>query len=63
MAWLLGGLAVRPRWVSRPGAGLCALMFVAVLTHLRARDPIAMVASASGVPLLASTSLACGIAA
>ncbi|MFF4354938.1 DoxX family protein [Streptomyces sp. NPDC001530] len=61
-AWgFSGGLAVRPLGIAA-GAGLCALMFGAVLTHLRARDPIAVVASASGVLLLASTSLVCGIA-
>ncbi|WP_406164812.1 DoxX family protein [Streptomyces sp. NBC_00996] len=59
---LLGGLAARPLGIAA-GAGLCALMFGAVLTHLRARDPIAAVASASGVLLLASASLVCGIAA
>jgi hypothetical protein len=59
---LLGGLAVLPLGIAA-GAGLCALMFGAVLTHLRARDPIPVVASASGVLLLASMSLVCGIAA
>lgn len=59
---LLGGLAVRPLGIAA-GAGLCTLMFGAVLTHLRARDPIAVMTSASGVLLLASTSLVCSIAA
>lgn len=59
---LLVGLAVRPLGIAA-GAGLCALMLGAVLTHLRARDSIAVVVSAAGVLLLAATSLGCGIAA
>jgi hypothetical protein len=57
---LLAGPAARPLGIAA-GAGLCALMSGAVLRHLRARDPIAAVASASGVLLLASASLMCGI--
>lgn len=58
---LLVGLALPPLGIAA-GAGLCVLMTGAVLTHVRARDSIPVVASASGVLLLAATFLVFSVA-
>ncbi|MCW7944428.1 hypothetical protein AAW14_20995 [Streptomyces hygroscopicus] len=59
---VLVGQAIRPLEMASL-AGLCALMSGAVLTHVRARDPIPAVTLASGVLALTAVSLVISIVA